>query len=1560
MKKKVMCNLSSLLIVVMLFNLFPVTSLSAETNLTEIVASNLDRMEAVEDGEGYGSSGQFLEPIEAPASGAIQISTANQLYNIQNNLSGYYVLVADIDISTGYVWSGGIGTKDNPFTGTFDGQGHVINNFKLTVYSSDYNGLFGYANNATIKNVGMVDTKISIGAKNPPAYRYVGAICAYAKGSTKITNCFNSGTSESYPVDSPTVVGGICGYIGGKTSISSCYNAGEVYAIVHDDLILDPKAGSTAYVGGICGYSESSNAISNCYNTALVAGGYYGNPGSLSPYSSCAFSGGICGYNDYGSILNCYNAGSVYANSEFIAYCGGICGRTDGDIDKCVVLSKHIGGIVSKSFANYIIGCNGTYGNYNIAITGITGNPVDDPNKRITDPQAKTQSTYTDLGWDFNTVWQMVGSNYPQLRTAYTVSFDANGGSGAPYDQTKIQAVTLTLDSTRPTKYGSEFKGWDTNSAADTVRYLPGGSYTDNASVTLYAVWEPLKYTVTYDVKGGSPTPDPQTKIHGINLTLDSTRPTKDGSEFKGWDTNSAATTPQYQPSGSYTDNASVTLYAVWEPLKYTVTYDAKGGSPTPDPQIKTHGIIFILDDTIPTKDGFEFKGWDTNSAADTVRYQPGGSYTDNASVTLYAVWEPLKYTVTYDAKGGSPTPDPQTKTYGINLTLNSTRPDKDDFKFKGWDTNSSATTVRYPPGGIYTENAPVTLYAVWQSITPRLIDLSISEGALDPEFDPEIFDYKVTVNRETTSMIFKAVANDPSAWIYLDGSDKLHEGELEEEVALDVGGKTVVMNAFLDGNNQPYTIEITHIICASLRVDPDSRTFGAANGSAGSFEITSNVTWSITGEQDWFNLSSTSGSNNETITVTAKSTNHTTSTREATLTVAGEGIAKEVSVTQEADSAGDPKLRVSSVTERAGEEVTMTVSLENNPGIASFGLVMQYNPSLLTYVTASTGDIITSNFRNDWVLSDNQLRFRAYDSDGKFISTGTKLFTVTFKINDETKPGIIGGDDLKFFYLSPVFDGLSIAGGTVEYEIMQGNVTVSDIFYGDVNGEGKLNSSSQTTMNRFFSGLPVPVFIEKNADVNGDGKLDSSDQTRMNRFFSGLDPRPLGPDKTNTAMAMNAPCVAEEPIVSITSAEGKAGKEVTMTVSLENNPGIASFSLVMQYNPSLLTYVTASVGDIITGNFRNDWRLADNQLRFRAYDSDGKFITTGTTLFTVTFKINDETKPGIIDGDDLKFGYSSPIFDGFSIVGDTVEFEIKQGSITVIPDDPVNYAITVTAGTGGTVTGGGSYLEGSNVTVEATANTGYTFEGWYEGGAKVSEALAKYDFTAIKDRTLEARFTAVLVEPSIVIGGHTICTGWPISGGVINIPIKFSCSRNILEVLSSGYSFTISYDSTMLEFTGPVIIGDPEGSAFTTIIHHAEDPEGTLRVVCKAAYPNNLNLADAYELNVPFKVIGTPALNDFSTLKLSLGKVQKGNQDDGDYLNVTTKVVYVAFASSVLMGDINGDGMLTPEDAMELLQMYIGLRDWTPWALLVGDVNCDGLVDTTDAALILRMVVGG
>ena len=146
-------------------------------------------------------------------------------------------------------------------------------------------------------------------------------------------------------------------------------------------------------------------------------------------------------------------------------------------------------------------------------------------------------------------------------RTSYTVSYNANGGSGAPGKQTKWYNENLTLSSSRPTRTGYSFTGWSGG-------YQPGQTYSGNANLNLTAQWKANTYTVSYNANGGSGAPDKQTKTYGVSLKLSSTKPTRTNYNFKGW-----ATSPNggvvYQPGGSYTNNSAITLYAVWE-LAYT------------------------------------------------------------------------------------------------------------------------------------------------------------------------------------------------------------------------------------------------------------------------------------------------------------------------------------------------------------------------------------------------------------------------------------------------------------------------------------------------------------------------------------------------------------------------------------------------------------------------------------------------------------------------------------------------------------------------------------------------------------------------------------------------------------------------------------------------------------------------------------------------------------------------------------------------------------------------------------------------------------------------------
>jgi len=167
------------------------------------------------------------------------------------------------------------------------------------------------------------------------------------------------------------------------------------------------------------------------------------------------------------------------------------------------------------------------------------------------------------------------GVNPPNIKTSgshglaavtwqWTVSYNANGGSGSPPSQTKTYGSNITLSSTKPTRIGYTFKGWAKTSTGS-VSYSPGSAFGEDNNTTLYAVWEINKYTVSYNANGGSGSPPSQTKTYGQALTLSSTKPTRTNYDFLGWATSSSASAAQYSSGSSYLNNESVTLYAVWK-----------------------------------------------------------------------------------------------------------------------------------------------------------------------------------------------------------------------------------------------------------------------------------------------------------------------------------------------------------------------------------------------------------------------------------------------------------------------------------------------------------------------------------------------------------------------------------------------------------------------------------------------------------------------------------------------------------------------------------------------------------------------------------------------------------------------------------------------------------------------------------------------------------------------------------------------------------------------------------------------------------------------------------
>jgi hypothetical protein len=290
------------------------------------------------------------------------------------------------------------------FVGVFDGNGYVIRNADVNRPGSDYVGLFGYlATEGQIKNLEMEDVSV-VGSNN------VGGLVGRNGGT--ITNCYLSGS-----VSGSDGLGGLAGW-NYEGAVTNCHSSGSV-------------TGTGFGVGGLLGYSYSAT-INDCYSNCLVSGtsivgGLVGENwnGTISGcYSSSSVSGtgavgGLVGYNCEAAIRNCCSTGSVKSTEGV----GGLVGANSrGTISNSYSsglvkgTGNYVGGLVESDYRGAIISsfwdietsdCN----------TSAGGTPK-------TTAEMKTQSTFTEAGWDFigetangsEDIWAICeGRNYPRL-----------------------------------------------------------------------------------------------------------------------------------------------------------------------------------------------------------------------------------------------------------------------------------------------------------------------------------------------------------------------------------------------------------------------------------------------------------------------------------------------------------------------------------------------------------------------------------------------------------------------------------------------------------------------------------------------------------------------------------------------------------------------------------------------------------------------------------------------------------------------------------------------------------------------------------------------------------------------------------------------------------------------------------------------------------------------------------------------------------------------------------------------------------------------------------------
>ena len=289
-----------------------------------------------------------------------EIATLNNLYWITQNSSSwssYFIQIADIDAASTSSWASGAG-----FTPIGNGTIAFTGSYDGQTYK--ISGL--YINRITQYNglFGFVSGGTLKNVKLEQAQvtggdNYAGGLVGYLYYSSTATNCSSTGS-----VSGTFYVGGLIGAQDAYSATSSCYSSGSV-------------TGSSGGIGGLIGISSRNSAIKNSYSEAAVTG------------TNSAFNlGGLLGGENTCTDTNCYSTGPVTGTSS----------------------SSNVGGLIGMQLYCTVTNCfwDTMSSGQGTSAAGIGKSTAD----------MKTQSTFTNAGWNFTTVWSInssINNGYPYL-----------------------------------------------------------------------------------------------------------------------------------------------------------------------------------------------------------------------------------------------------------------------------------------------------------------------------------------------------------------------------------------------------------------------------------------------------------------------------------------------------------------------------------------------------------------------------------------------------------------------------------------------------------------------------------------------------------------------------------------------------------------------------------------------------------------------------------------------------------------------------------------------------------------------------------------------------------------------------------------------------------------------------------------------------------------------------------------------------------------------------------------------------------------------------------------
>ena len=287
----------------------------------------------------------------------------------------------------------------------------------------------------------------------------------------------------------------------------------------------------------------------------------------------------------------------------------------------------------------------------------------------------------------------------------WTVSFDADGGSGSMADETVEEGEYALPECGFTAPEGKQFKAW----SVDGTEYDAGASITVSADTTVKAVWEdiPAKtYTVKFSANGGSGKMSDVTEVSGSYKLPKCTFTAPEGKQFKAWNVGGK----EYKVGASIKVSADTTVKAVWEDIPtYTVNFDSGDGTGTMADATSEAGDYTLPECSFTAPEGKQFKAW----SVDGKEYAAGATITISADTVIKAVWEdiPVTYTVSFDGNGGSGTMADVTVNEGDYTLPECGFTAPEGMEYKAWQIGED----EYQPSSVYAVSADTLVIALWQ-----------------------------------------------------------------------------------------------------------------------------------------------------------------------------------------------------------------------------------------------------------------------------------------------------------------------------------------------------------------------------------------------------------------------------------------------------------------------------------------------------------------------------------------------------------------------------------------------------------------------------------------------------------------------------------------------------------------------------------------------------------------------------------------------------------------------------------------------------------------------------